>query len=201
MDHQKAARDIQRTLAHHHEGVLYADGVISHIPFLLDGASGRLAFPCDHHAADAEELVLHVPEDSLDPSHLRLLLEIVGEPSEALRDRHFAYHGRLGEPRWILAQVDAFRGFGEVFDGVEIDLTNPLRKDEPALLRALNADHARLRRACERATSTDWREPVCVGVDPFGLSLRAGARVRRVPLDLATDPARTLESFLAGGDA
>lgn len=189
-----------KTCLDHHDAVLLADETIHSVTYVIDGGTGELVIPCDHQAADAEELVLHVPDDGGDTANVRLLLTNLGEPDEAMQDRHMAHHGRSGEPRWIRGRVEAARTLGEVFDGDELNLANPLRSIEQRLLRTLNADRDALRRACERSTDHEWRECIAVGVDQYGISLRSGSRVQRVDLALDEDSAaEMIDRFMRHG--
>lgn len=61
---------------------------------------------------------------------------------------------------------------------------NPLRKAEPRLVKLINSDLASLARICRARANLDIADPLCVGVDPFGIDVRARFGIVRVEFDL-----------------
>jgi hypothetical protein len=79
-----------------------------------------------------------------------------------------------------LLDIESVKCVGFVVDGADLNTINTLHADETALCRELNADPARLAAMCLRETRTSVADPVAVGVDPFGIAVRARFGVVRV---------------------
>lgn len=73
---------------------------------------------------------------------------------------------------------------GEVYSGESMTRPNPLRKAEPRLVKLINSDLASLARICRARANLDIADPLCVGVDPFGIDVRARFGIVRVEFDL-----------------
>lgn len=162
------------------------DGAYFQARFVLDPATGRPVMPMppewDPRDAGSDELgrVLYLPDDS-EP-----VLQLVVEPApidprthEGV-DRWAAYHGSARERAWASLKVESARWDGEVCDGEDVTVGNPLRSAESRLLRDLNADRARLARLCAKGTGFAPEAPMAVGVDPDGVDVRASLGVVRV---------------------
>jgi hypothetical protein len=169
-------------LRRNREGVLLADSLAHPVRFVIDGGSGRLVFPADGTILSAEELVLFVPRESPQDDHELQLLLSTGPATDAAADRWRAYHGQ--------PEFNALASFGiedAKFDGqvVEEAITapNPLLPAEGKLCKALNAHRARLAAACLRRTGVDLKDPLAVGVDPFGIDIRARFGIVRIDFD------------------
>jgi len=182
------------------EGVLLADDVPHHAPFVIDGRLGRIVIPVTREVADAEQLVLFVPEERDDA--MQLLIDAKEIEPDSSCDRYLAYHGRAPHPHWIAAKIDAVRWADSILDGDEFDLRNTLHDGEPALLKKLNTDRAVLSRVCDHPVSA---EPVAVGVDPFGIDIRTRRGLVRIRFDGAietgNDAALMVEELLVRANA
>ena len=181
--------------------MLLADALAHAVRFTIDSATGRLVFPTEGSIDQAEELVLFVPRESpMDDHELQLLLS-TGEASEAAADRWRAYHGN--------PKTRTFGAFGiedVKFDGqvVEQAITgpNPLAAIEGRLCRSLNAARAGVAAACRRIAGVDVQEPLVVGVDAFGVDVKARFGIVRLEFDeYAADEAsatRAIAQLLGG---
>ena len=104
----------------HHGGMLIADGQAEKVRFILDGATGRVVFPMPPppHIADAEELVLFVPEEQPDSGPaLQLLLnpdEIDADSGPV--DHWRAYFGTPRQTRWLSCEIDGGKLDGAVIE-------------------------------------------------------------------------------------
>lgn len=184
-------------LAHlraHSHGTLLADGHPFSVRYVIDAKRSRLLFNVEPIVLDAAEHTLHVPEESPTVgAELELLLDASALPtSDPLIDRWLAAHapldplatdvGKAPHTHWLAGLVDTARFGGQIFDG--LDLGNPLGDREPAYRRRINADRGWLGRLCADRVGIVPVEPLCLGLDPDGLDVRAANATLpiRVPL-------------------
>ncbi len=190
--------EASKTLRENRAGALSAGGIVAPVGFIIDGATGRIVIPLPRTTAGAE-FVLFVPEESDDA--LQALLHDPMDASEEMCDRWRAYHGTPRTAKWGSFSIESARLGGAVIDGGALRLVNALRASEAALCRRANADRAALTRVCERLAGVAVAEPVCVGVDAFGLDVRARFGIVRVPFDgevAAESAPGALERLLSG---
>lgn len=180
------------------EGRLRFDEQAASIKYVIDPKDGRIVASLPVAVFHAGELVFDVPEEGDDALQLLISAEECDEC--AATDRWLAYHGEAEHVRWGCLWVDSARHGPWVFDGEAFALANPLAADEPGLCRLLNADKPRLAALCRRYAGVAVPAPVCVGIDPRGMHIRARFGVVRVPFDdVPRDAAaarRALESML-----
>lgn len=183
----------------HARGVLRLDDASTDLRFIIDGRDGSLVLPLHRDAAAAHEAVLHLPDDSYDASAVCLLsLEPIALEFDEAFDRHLAYHGDARAPGWCRGTIDSVRVSAVgVVDGASLGLANPLREREPALVRTLNADRDRLRRAAELLTGVEPIEALGVGVDDLGFDVRSRHGVLRVPFPAPCAEADEAERVIA----
>ena len=170
------------------------------IRFVIDGGTGRLVFPADGTMQGAENLVLFVPREQPEDDHELQLMLSAGPATEAAADRWRAYHG---QPR-----VSAFGSFG--IEGVKYDGEvvedavsgpNALAGVEGKLCKRLNADLPGLAAACVRAAGVHVKDPLAVGVDEFGVDLKARFGIVRLEFGTVAsvaDVERMVEALLGG---
>jgi hypothetical protein len=184
-------------------GVLLAGEEAVPCRFILDPA-GRIVTPVDTHVLESPQHVLFVPDE--DAAALQLLLHahpFVGA-DPPIADRWRAYHGTPRATRWAAFEIESARLGPLVVDAPAVTSVNPLSPQEPALCRRANADRAALRAACRR-TGVDVPDPLCVGVDPHGLDVRARFGIVRLSFskpagDSAAAAASQVDALLASGD-
>ena len=172
LDH---AQDVFRAST---EGVLRFGEHSIPFKFVHDPLDGRLVASAPVAALLAADLVLSAPEETDDALQILLSPEEVDE--SAATDRWLVYHGDPPHVRWGSFWIDGVRHGPWVFDGDAIALPNPLHALEPALCKRLNADQSGLAALCQRFAGMVVPAPVCVGVDPRGLHVRARFGVVRV---------------------
>lgn len=170
--HESSISAAARALRACHAGILFYDGTPEPIRLVLDNETGRPVIPVAPRVFDADEHVLHLPEEG--PGSLQLLVipEEVQPGVTPGVDRWRVYHGEAREPRWSRFAIDCARLGRAVLDGAELMQPNHLGPLEPALLRRAGADLARLARAASTAAGRDIENPLPVGVDPLGLDVR-----------------------------
>lgn len=201
LDPEPAVLDAAEFLATYREGVLFADGIPVPRRFISDPASGRLLLPVPPEVVGAAEHVLHVPEESHDALALMVSAERIDPDSLPACDRFLAYHGPPEDARWIACTIDAAKWGGIVLDGPLLQKPNPLADAEPRLCKRANTDRTLLAAAMRRSRGLSITEPVCVGVDPGGLHVRAAFGVVRVrfsrPAVAEADAAGAIDRFLS----
>ncbi|HVZ93251.1 MAG TPA: DUF2470 domain-containing protein [Phycisphaerales bacterium] len=152
------------------------------IKFVTCPESGRLITCLAEEALRATEYVLHVPEEKADSLQFLISLEKCGESSAT--DHYLGYHGKpegVHAPTWVECWIDAARRADWVFDGEAFMTPNPLASAECPICKRLNADPAKLSQLCKAVERLDIPSPVCVGVVPSGLHVRARFGVVRIP--------------------
>lgn len=170
--------EARRHIRRYSKGVLRIGDRAVPTRFVIDGRDGSVVYPCGED--EAENAVLSVPDDGFDEMGLLLESSLFAVRFDEVKDRHQAYHGDAGSVDWFKARVESVKWKGEVFSGDELLGANPLRADEPALVRTLNADRDRLREVTRLLTGVKPEEGVCVGVDPIGMDVRTRVGVIRV---------------------
>lgn len=192
--------DAATVLRAHRAGVLLADESPAPARFVIDGRTGRLVMPAPPALHDAGEFVLFIPEERDDALQLLLTPGILPDDDPAA-DRWLAYHGRPESKGWAAFAVESARLGGEVTDGPGMTLTNPLADAEPRLCKRVNADPAGLARACA-AGGAPVASPLCVGVDAYGLDVRARFGIVRLafpaPADTEASAAASIDALLRG---
>lgn len=153
--------------------------------FVIDDHSGRLILFAESEAREAESPALLIPEES--EPEIELLLDTGGAetaPTESQRDRWRAYHGAERRGEWGTASAESVRLRASpgpaVFDGPEVLGPNPLRADVARLIREANRRPSLLAMAVRARLGEVSTEPVAVGVDPWGLDVRARFGVVRL---------------------
>jgi hypothetical protein len=171
--HESSLSAAARALRACHTAILFYDGTPEPIRLVLDNETGRPILPVAARILEADEHVLHLPEES--PSSLQLLVipEEVDQAASPGVDRWKAYHGEAREPRWSRFSIDCARLGRSVLDGADLMQPNHLAGEERALLRLAADDPSRLGAAACRAAGRPLESPVPVGVDPLGLDVRA----------------------------
>lgn len=200
MDTTPAAAPLLRALRGHRDCTLLADETPFGARSVLDPATGRLVLCIPAAPLAAGQLVLFVPEESDNALQMLVTAEELDPRSDSPCDRWRAYHGEPRAPRWLAMSIVSARLGATVVEGQELMRPNALRRAEPALLRAGNADQAALRRLCRRAAGVFPDAPVLVGVDELGMDVRARFGIIRVefprPAPDADDADAVIRSLL-----
>ena len=148
---------------------------------------------------DAVDCVLFVPENIDGAMEVQVTLERLDPDGVlgALTDRWRIYHGDPEEGAWAIADIDAARHDGSVYDGLAMQRENSLADREPGLCRMVNTTHRDgLRALCERLAGVDATAPLLVGVDPCGLDVRRRFDIVRLPIEPPIENAETAEERL-----
>lgn len=181
--------DLRRRLWGVTEGVLAFGELVEPASVFIDRASGMPVMPVPPAIVVAgNEIALLAPEEAADA------LRVVGLPVEVSPDRHeacdrhVACFGKPRHPRWAMLQVSMIKRLDQVA-GPEVLGPDPLRAVEGALCRSLNADRAALARACREHAGVEIEQPTAVGIDRFGVLVRARFGSVRLDFDReATTP-------------
>lgn len=202
------AGEARRALRRWHEGWLTASAFAGPARFVIDDHTGHLTLFAERQALQQEAPALLIPEES--EPELELLLDFDRRPpGEARRDRWRAYHAaaepeRAGEWASVIAETVrlCITPGPEVFDGPEICRPNPLREEITRLLRQPNQRPDDLARAVRARIGEASVAPVAVGVDPWGLDVRARFGVIRLEFEReardADAAAAAIEALLDG---
>lgn len=200
LEPERSVLDAAEFLATYREGILFADGTPTPRRFVSDPDSGSLLIPVPPEVAAAAEHVLHIPEESDDAMALMVSADQVDPDRVPACDRYLAYHGPAQESRWIACRIDAAKWGGVVLDGPILQQPNPLAASEGRLCKRANTRPALLASALKRHRALDIPEPLCVGVDPGGLHVRARFGVVRVrfprPALTELDAKSAIDEFL-----
>lgn len=202
------ASEARRTLRRWHEGWLTTAASAGPARFVIDDRTGHLTLFAERPVLEQEAPALLIPEES--EPELELLLDLERQaPDEARRDRWRAYHAGPEAERagmWASAIAETARlcitPGPEVFDGPDICQPNPLREHISRLLREPNGRADDLARAVRDRIGEASVAPVAVGVDPWGLDVRARFGVIRLEFERearsADAAAAAIEALLAG---
>lgn len=165
-----------RAVRRYHEGSLAFHERRAEVRFVVEAGTGRLVMPVEPTLArgDGEEMTLWMPAESGWDVHAALVTSLIDRPEacEAV-DRWAAYHGRTSLTAWARCRVEGLKSRDHVWDGESVEAPNPLGRAEYALIRRVNADLPGLVLACKRHAAAALADPLCVGVDPFGIDVRA----------------------------
>lgn len=195
-------RDITRRLRSLFEGVLLADDHAESVYFVLDPASGFPVAPVpnwlldEDGAHDAADLVLMTPDENSDSLQLLCRARAIN-PAEFAGAYYEAHHAKSPEGTLCLLEVESIKSGLTLASGEDCCVLNPLIKVIGAICRTVNADRDRLAEACDRALHVKPQAPICVGVDPDGLSIRARFGIVRIPFDIEPQNAEQALSLVA----
>ena len=182
------------------------------VHFVFDPATGRIVMPLEADAAAVTEFALYLPSESdYDATALLIPARIERPEAEEAVDRWSAYHGLPpGGCAWTSSRILGIKSAADpndtIMDETALTVGNPLGRSEFGVIRAANADRARLARAVRAIPRADVPEALCVGVDDLGIDIRAPFGIVRIEFpavaaDAATAEAMLREHVLARGDA
>lgn len=181
MDEQRAEREaLEHARAFLHanlEASLLLDGEfnenIKRVPFVLDHETGKLIASVPVATFHASEVIFRVPEEADDAMGLLVTAEEVEESGAT--DRWMAFHGEPDHVRWAACWIDGAKHGPWVFDGDAMMQPNPLAPIEPRVCKQLNSDEHRAMLAgiARTRAGAEIAKPLCVGVCPHGVWLRA----------------------------
>lgn len=165
-----------RALRRHHRATLQHHERVSEVKFVLEAATGQVVMPVEPGFAsdDINSLLLWLPAESdwdmqavVNPRPIER-----PEASEAV-DRWKAYHGLTSLAIWVRGEIEGIKTEAAVFLIEDVQVPNPLGREEYGLIRRANADRVALAAACKLHAATLVIDPLCVGADPYGIDVRA----------------------------
>lgn len=167
-------------LRSHSSGVLLVDGEARALKFVPDPATGSPVSGADPWMLDATDFTLCIPDDS--PGCLQLMVnpKVLDAQTHLSADRFLAYHGELNSARLVLWEIDSAKGAGQMFQGADIAIPNPLARSENALLKQLNVSPPALTAAVQRVLEKVWADPRAVGIDPWGIDINSRFGMTRI---------------------
>ncbi len=193
----------------HCAGVRFGELLIG-CRYVLDPSTGRPVMPVPAQVLGENrspsddpdsEVVLFVPDDTNAEAagSLQLLAtpEAIDPRTHEAGDRYLVYHGTPPERTWAVFNVVSARWSGVVVSGDELVAGNLLRDVEARVCKSLNADPAGVAHACERASGTYPLAPLVVGVDPYGIDVRARFGIIRIEFEASAESAGELVRRLA----
>lgn len=190
-----------RTLRRYTEGTLAFDDRRLNVRFVLDRASARVIMPVEAAALKASQHVLFLPSEDKPILQLLILPEPLDRPeAHEGPDRWLAYHPSFAVNRagaWMAGSIEAGKTETTIFNAEELCIGNTLRDCEHRLVKSVNNDRAKLAAACTKLLSVDVADPLCVGVDPLGLDVRARFGVLRLEFAQHSPSAAEAEASIA----
>lgn len=181
----------------HLKGFIRFDGDRVAIKVIV-APDGALVAPVMESMLHSVDVSLELPDDGEDGLQIMVTLERLDAegPMAGLCDRWRAYHGEPEDVRWARMVPDAARHLQWFVDGEALLQANPLAKDEPSLLKLLNAAPRTLLKTLCTVARAPSESPVAVGVDPAGLDVRRAHDVVRLPFPTRLETTAAVRSFL-----
>ena len=148
---------------------------------------GLIATPVMTAMLQTLDTVLFIPEASEDALEIMVSVQQF-EETEAdggrIADRWRIYHGEPDDVCWATMLIDCIRYAGLVFDGEAFMQQNLFAADEAGFCRTMNAEaRPLLSDLCKVTKDIEVPDPVCVGIDPLGIDIRARFGIVRVPVE------------------
>lgn len=175
------ARELRRRLHVFCEGVMLVADRADPVRFVLDPATSQPALPVHADVLQHDQITLLIPEESDDALQLLCTPTPLDPARSSACDRHLIFFGKPPFPRWALLEIEAAKCPDGTLDGAELATPAPLHAVEPALLKALNLDRRALGDACRRQGGVAPDDPLAVGVDEWGVWVRARFGAMRLP--------------------
>ncbi|MFI4915277.1 MAG: hypothetical protein ACIAS6_02070 [Phycisphaerales bacterium JB060] len=181
----------QRTRARvlaHLAGMLVCEAGAEPCRLVVAETGGSVTLPMHHDLDEAGHWAFAAPQE-LDPA-IELSLENskggedLPDPDEIEADRWLAYHGSTPPKCRLVSLAVSFAryadGDGRTHVAEDVLTPNPVRSHVPALCKLLNGDKGRLADACARLTGVRPESPIAVGVDEWGVHVKAAFDVLRL---------------------
>jgi len=172
-----------RRLRRFHEGLLRTDDLVERVRFVTDPATGRLFLPVKPYIFESGSVTLHIPDDADDALHVAVVPVPADPDRDAGCDRYLIYFGRAEQARWAALDIESVKHVDLVLDGPEAQHPNPLRSIEARACKKLNAAPHLIASLCRRRVGVECENPLLVGIDPFGLDIRARFGIIRLEFD------------------
>lgn len=172
-----------RTLRSNFRGELRFDESQQRKRYVIDPPTGKLVIPVLVATLEAMDTVLFIPEERDGAMEMLLTLAPLTQHTsdDALIDRWRIYHGEPEDLNWAVCAIDAARHEGFVIDGDALMQPNPLANDEPKLCKLLNEQGKDALAAITfHVADRTIDSPVAVGVDQFGVDVRARFEIVRL---------------------
>ncbi len=176
----KVPQDAVAFLRSHTSGVLIVDGEARARKFVPDPQTGSPVSGADPWMLDATDFTLCIPDDSSGCLQLMVNPKVLDAQTHLAADRFLAYHGELNSARLVLWEIDSAKGGGQMFQGADVAVPNPLASSENALLKQLNSSPPVLASAVQRVLKKVWADPRAVGIDSWGIDINSRFGMTRI---------------------
>ncbi len=188
VSHDELVQMARRAVRVSYRGTLVADAAPSagHVPtldtgFAVDPESGLIGIPAATEIAQAGSGVMCTPEEHCDALQLTLHWKSVSERDIGmLADYWTAYHGKTTRTIWLRCIVQSAKLPAGVVDGDDLSLANPLGKVSGEVRKLLNADRSAVAAMVNARAGVRVESPLVIGVDDWGVDVRAEFGVIRV---------------------
>ncbi|MDP7008889.1 MAG: hypothetical protein QGI78_04885 [Phycisphaerales bacterium] len=160
---------------------------------------GTMVIPAMVAMLQPQDMVMYVPEYAEDCVEMHVTLEQFSEEGigGVYADRWQMYHGESPDVQWARVTIDAAR-FHEMFvDGAGLHRENEFANEEPAMCKQLNTNPKELIHVCKGSVGVDVASPLLVGVDPFGLDIRARFGIVRLEPEKPFANTQEVQSFIS----
>lgn len=188
-------------------GILVCDAGAEPVRLVVAEAGGSVTLPMHPDLEEAGHWSFAAPRE-LDPvveisvEHLESGTQLLAEPDGVEADRWLAYHGSTPPMCRLVSLAIVFARYadedGRTRVAEDVLTPNPLRSHVPALCKLLNADKALLADACARVAGVRPQSPVAVGVDEWGVHVRAAFDVLRLGFEEPAMDEAAVRSMIGG---
>ena len=145
--------------------------------------------PCD--------TIMYIPEYGEDCMEMHVSLEQFSEYGSDgfLADKWQVYHGEPPDVQWARVNIDAARFHQMFIDGEFLQQKNQLHEQEVLICKELNTSMLKkVQEYCVAVTKVEVENPIVVGVDSYGVDLRATFGIVRIPF---SSPLQTPEEVIS----
>lgn len=166
---------------------------------IVIGHDGRIVGPVMVAMMEAAQTVLFLPQATDDAMQLLITLEPFEEegPAAAVCDRWRIYHGEPDDLYWAEFAIDAAKFHDAIIDGDALRHPNPFADTEAKFCKDVNQNHLdALREMCKARNGVNVEEPRLVGIDPFGLDIRARFGIVRIEFNRTLDSVDDIRAML-----
>jgi len=181
-DDADAPRDAERMLRGNTTATLQFGEFTENLKYVLDHRSEPIA-PIVPAMISSFDAILFIPDQTDISLEIMVTPEEIDIESEDV-DRWRIYHGEPKHNLFARFYIEAIKYGEHVIDGESFAHEHPLLAAEPGVCKHMNADHQEdLRVLCRHFAHVDVERPMMVGLDPYGIDVRAKFGIVRVEFE------------------